>query len=163
MKKQNTQDERVVAQRRKINSESFGLLMIVLITSVYIQQFLLNAPFAQYAAELTCFIGMAFYLTIRYLTLGINIYGDEKRAGSPPVVNSMVAGMVVTAINGVLHYSQYAPKYHTDGMGYFFAMLAITFISATVFTLAVLSSVSYLNKKRQAQIQKQLDDDEQED
>jgi len=51
MKKQDMQDERVVAQRRKINSEAYGILMIVLLGSILVQQFLLNAPFKQYAVE----------------------------------------------------------------------------------------------------------------
>lgn len=61
------------------------------------------------------------------------------------MVNSIVTGIVVTAINGVSNYTQYAERYKEDGLGYFVAM----------------SFVGYLNKKKQAEIQKQLDEDEQ--
>ncbi|MCA5010620.1 hypothetical protein HP393_19345, partial [Clostridioides difficile] len=79
------------------------------------------------------------------------------------VVNSIVAGIVVTAINGILNYTQYAEKYKEDGIGYFIAVLAITFISATISTFIVLFCLNYLNKKKQAKIQKQLDEKEQDE
>ncbi|CUX37719.1 hypothetical protein BN3590_01077 [Clostridium sp. C105KSO15] len=161
MKKQDMQDERVVAQRRKINSEAYGILMIVLLGSILVQQFLLNAPFKQYAVEVICFFGMSLYMTIRYMTLGLDIYGEGKRAKAIPLVNSIVAGLVVTVINGVLNYVQYAEKYKEEGIVYFIAVLAVTFISATISTFVVMSCLHYLNKKNQAKIQKQLDEKEQ--
>jgi peptidoglycan/LPS O-acetylase OafA/YrhL len=160
MKKQDMQDERVVAQRRKINSEAYGILMIVLLGSILVQ-FLLNAPFKQYAVEVICFFGMSLYMTIRYMTLGLDIYGEGKRAKAIPFVNSIVAGLVVTVINGVLNYVQYAEKYIEEGIVYFIAVLAVTFISATISTFVVMSCLNYLNKKNQTRIQKQLDEKEQ--
>lgn len=163
MKRQIMQDERVSAQRRKINSEAHGILMIVLLVAMLVQQFLLKAPFEQYAAEFICFFGISVYTLIRYMTLGLNIFGEGKRAKSIPLVNSIVVGITVTAINGVLNYTQYAKRYKEDGIGYFIAVLAITFISAAVSAFAVMSFVGYLNKKKQAKIQKQLDEDEQDE
>jgi len=158
MRNENLQDERVVAQRRKINSEAYGILMFVLLSSILIQQFLLHAPFEQYAVEFISFFGISIYITIRYLTLGLNLYGEGKRSKSMPLVNSIVTGLVVSAINGFLNYKQYAEKYKEDGMIYFIAVLVVTFISATVSAFVVLSFLSYLNKRKQAKIQKQLDE-----
>jgi Na+/melibiose symporter-like transporter len=100
---------------------------------------------------------------IRHLTLGLNIYGEGKRAKTIPIMNSIVTGIVVTAITGVSNYTQYAEHYKEDGIGYFIAVLAITFISATVFSFVVLYCFHYLNKKKQARIQKQLDEEEQDE
>ena len=166
MKKQNSPDERIVMQRRKANSEAFGILMITLIASMLVQDLLLNAPLEQYAAELICFTGTSLYMIIRYVTLGINIYDDGKRAKSIPFVNginSIIVGIVVTTVNGVLHYSQYSEQYKTDGIGFFIATLAVTFICSGILTFVTLSLISFLNKKKQIQIQKQLDEDEQND
>jgi FtsH-binding integral membrane protein len=160
MKRQNIQDERVSAQRRKINSEAYGILMIVLLASILVQQFLVNAPFEQYAVEFLCFFGMSIFIIVRYMTLGLNIFGEGKRAKSISLVNSLVAGITVTAINGVLNFTRYAAHYKEDGIGYFIATLVVTFISATVFVFVLLSCLNYLNKKKQSRIQKQLDDDE---
>lgn len=95
------------------------------------------------------------------MTLGLDIYGEGKRAKAIPFMNSIVAGLVVTVINGVLNYVQYAEKYKEEGIVYFIAVLAITFISATISTFVVMSCLNYLNKKNQAKIQKQLDEQEQ--
>ena len=160
MKKQNTQDERVVAQRRKIHSEAYSILMMVLLASILVQRFLLNASFEQYAVEFICFFGMSIYMIIRYLTFGLDIYGEGKRSIRIPLVNSMVVGITVTTINGVLDYTKYAERYQEDGIGYFISVLAVTFISAAVSAFAVLSYLNYLNKKKQAKIENQLEQEE---
>lgn len=160
MKRQNMQDERLSAQRRKINSEAYGILMIVLLASILVQQFLINAPFEQYAVEFICFFGMSIFIIVRYMTLGLNIFGEGKRAKNISLMNGLVAGITVTAINGVLNYTRYAEQYKEDGIGFFIATLVVTFISATVFVFGLLSCLNYLNKKRQSRIQKQLDEDE---
>ena len=160
MKKQNPQDERVVAERRKINSEAYGILVILLAASVLVQGYLLNAPFEQYAVELICWIGVSIYMIARYMTLGHNIFGDNKRVKYMPLVNSVTAGIVATAINGVLNYSKYAEHYENTHIGYFIATLAITFFSISIFTFIVLSCLSYLNMRKQAKILKRLEDDE---
>ena len=160
MKKQNIQDERLTAQRRKISSEAYGILMIALMAAILVQQFLLNAPFEQYAAESICFLGISIYTIVRYLMLGIDIYGEERQAKRSSLVNSVVTGIVVTIINGVLNYTKYAEQYKEDGIGFLVTVLAITFISASVCSFILMSLLSYLSKKKQAEIQKQLDEDE---
>ena len=134
--------------------------MVALFGSILIQQFLMKAPFEQYAAEFICFFGMSLYIAIRYITAGLNIYGENKRAKAAPFVNSIVSATAITAINGVLNYTQYAQRYQRDGMGYFFAVLAITFISAAVLTFAVLALFGYISNKRQKCIQRRLDEAE---
>lgn len=159
MKKQNLQDERVVTQRRKINSEAYGILMIVLLVSISIQAFLLNAPFEQYAVEFICFFGISIYMIVRHMMLGLNLYGEGPRAKANSLVNSLVTGVIATAIHGVLNYTRYSEHYK-DNIGLFILGLAVFFISSTISVFIVLSFVSYLNKKRQAKIQKRLEEDE---
>lgn len=163
MKKQNEQDERVVAQRRKINSEAYGILMFALLCSILVQEFFLDAPFQQYAAEVICFLGATIYMIVRYMMLGLNLYSGDKQTKAIPFVSSIATGIVITAINGVFNYTRYAERYKEDGIGYFIAVLAVTFISATIFVSVLLSFLNYINKKKQAQIQKQLDKDESND
>jgi len=158
MKKQNLQDERVILERRKINSDAYSILFIALLASVLIQQYILNAPREQYAAELICFIGISIYTVARHLMLGHSIFGDSKRAKYMPFVNSITTGVVATVINGVLNYSNNS-EYYEGNIGMFIAVLAITFFSVSLFTYVVLSCLGYLNKKRQEKILKQLDDE----
>ena len=161
MKKQNIQDERVVTQRHKIKSEAFGIIMIALLTSVILQGIFFNTPLAQYAVEVICLIGMSFYTIIRYMMVGLDIYGEGKRVKFLSLISGLVVGVLATAINGVCNYTQYAERYNEDGIGNFIALLIITFISATVITFVVLSCFDYVNKKKQAIIQKVLDEEEQ--
>ena len=90
MKKQNPQDERIVVERRKINSEAYGILFIVLLMSVLIQHYLLEAPIEQYAVELICFVGISVYTLIRYMTIGHDLFGEGKRARYIPLISGIV-------------------------------------------------------------------------
>ena len=159
MKKKSRQDERVVTLRRKIQSDAFGIVYFVLLISTIVQEFFLKAPFEQYAVEMVCFLGMSVYLLIRNIVVGNNIFGDEKRAKTAPLLNSLVCGITATVIFGILNYSSYSENYENN-IGFFIAALAVFFISITVLSFAMVSFFVYMNKKRQAKIQKQLDEEE---
>jgi len=160
MKKQNLQDERLVAQRRKINSEAYGILVMVLLSSILVKQFFLNATFEQYAVEFICVVGISIYTIIRHMMLGLNIFGEAKRSITITLVNTIVTGVVVTIINGILNFSKYAERYKADGIGHFIAMLIVTFISASISVFIVMSVLGYINKKKQVSVNNQLDNDE---
>lgn len=134
--------------------------MFLLPASILVQQYLLKAPFAQYAAETICFLGISFYMVIRYIMRGLNIYGDGRRAKSILLLYAFVAGIAVTVVNGVLNYMQYIDRYRADGIGGFMAVLAVTFISAILCCLALLAFFGYLNKRKQEKLQRQLDEEE---
>ena len=160
MKVQGVQDERVLAQRRKINSEVCRILMIMLLGSILIQQFLLDAPFEQYAVEVICFFGISIYMIARFWMLGLNMHGEGKKSKNISLLYSIVAGITATTINGVLNYTTHIEHYQENVIGYFIAALLVTFISAMSLTFIMLSSTGYINNKRQEKVQKQLDSDE---
>lgn len=162
MKTKSPQDERVVAQRRKIQSDGFAVVLFVLLISAVVQELFLNAPFKQYAVELICFFGMSAYLLIRNIAIGVNIYGDDKRGKVMPLVNSLASGIGATTVFGILNYSKYAGHYENNS-GLYIATLAIFFISVTISAFIAMSLFAYLSNKKQAKIQKQLDEDEQND
>lgn len=159
MKKQILKDERVLMQKRKILGEAYGILMIVLLVSILIQQFLFNAPFKQYAVEFICFFGISFYILIRNLMLGINIFGDEKSEKKIMLINSIVTGISVTIVNGILNYIQYAEHYE-GRIQFFIATLIVTFISATIGTFLFFALFSFINHMKQREIEKKLDEEE---
>ena len=160
MKKRNSQDERVVAQRRKIQSDGFVIIFFVLLISLIVQSVFLNLPFEQYAVEFICFFGMSVYLLVRNMVFGNNLFGDNKRTNAIPIINSLVTGIISTAIHGVLNYTRYVENYENN-IGLFIASLVIFFVSVSVSVFIVLSFLVYLNKKKQTKIQKQLDEEEQ--
>ena len=161
MNNKGLQDERVLLQRRQINSDAYGLLVIVLLCSILVQEFLLNATFEQYAAELICFLGVSVYVLVRYITLGLNLYGEGHWATKNPLVRSLITGVIVAIVNGFYNYSKYAEHYRDTSIWYFIATLGITFVcsAGSVYILTLL--VDYLSKQKQAKIQQQLDEDEQ--
>ena len=160
MKRQEIKDERVIEQRRKVSSEVDAILMMVLLVSIFVQQFFQNAPFKQYAVEFMCFFGISFYKLVRYMTLGLYYNFGEKREKMLSLINSLATGLALTVVNGVSNYSRYSEHYLEDGIGYFIAVLAITFISGTGLCYIVMSFFSHLNKVKQDKIQKKLDEDE---
>jgi len=76
------------------------------------------------------------------------------------LISSIVTGITVTAVNGILNYTKYAEHYKETNIGYFIAVLAVTFVSATVVTFAFIQFVCYLNIKKQTKIEKRLEEDE---
>lgn len=157
MRKEKIEDERLNALRKKINSEAFGILMFVLLGSVLIQQFIMKAAFDQYAGEFIAFFGISIYIVFRHLTLGMKLFGEGKRAKMIPLINSLILAGVVTLTNGIVNYTTYADKYRTDGIGYFLAVLMVTFISAWLSAYLILLFMTYLSKKKQEKIEKRLD------
>lgn len=123
--------------------------MVVLLGSVLIQQFYMKAPFSQYAGEFIAFFGISLYMVFRHLILGLNLFGEGKRAKMIPLLNSIVLASVVTTITGISNYSTYGDKYKTDGMGYFIAVLGVTFVSAWLSCFyCYLSSITLTRKNR---------------
>ena len=159
--KKRVKDERSIANRNKINSEAYIILMIALFSSVIIQQTFLGAPFKQYVVELICFLGMTAYVAIRSIMTGTDLYDGEKQPSMRSfILNSMIAGAVVTTINGFLNYSRYAEHYQKDGTLLFIATLGITFVSAATLTFVVQLCINYFNQKKQMKLEKQLDEEE---
>lgn len=159
MKKQTVQDERVLAQNLKIGSDTGHLLLLILFISILIQKYLLNASFAQYAVELIAFLGAAFYIIMRNVTLGNDIFQTGKKAKNMVVTTSVFCGIIVTIINGIFNYLKYAEHY-TGSLGFFMVTLAITFISATAAAFIIFFIVHLLNEKKKKQIEKKLNEDE---
>ena len=61
MKGNKIQDERIIAERREIQSRGYAWVVIILLISIFIQQFFMKAPFAQYAVEFFIVIGCGIY------------------------------------------------------------------------------------------------------
>lgn len=159
MKSKQEQDERVIAQNRKINSEAYSLMMMVLILSVPVQQFILHAPPEQYAVEFFCFVGASLYTIVRQLTLGLNVFG-EKSPNRIMLTNGIVTGLTVTVVSGVLNYTRNADKYKGN-LRLIGSTLLITFVTAMASSFAVMFLFQYVNGKRQKQIKEKLDAEEQ--
>lgn len=148
MKNVKNQDERVLTQRRKIQSDGFQLLIYALIISVVVQQFFLQTPPSQYMVEFLCLVGAGFYNLIRNLNIGNNIFCDDKGSGKRLFKNALFSGVGSVILFAVLSGEQNAGN------------LLNYFLTFTVAFGGMTYLIYYLGKKKQDKIKRELDIDE---
>jgi purine-cytosine permease-like protein len=151
------QDERTTAQKRKIASETCSLLLLALMIAILVQQYVLNVPFANYAAEFICFFGASCYLLIRNITSGIDLYSQKNRGFKWVIISSLVCGLTICVVTGIANYTRYGD----NAAPYIWLItFAITFLCGTAAAFLGFSIIHYLNNKRQKDIEAELDEEE---
>ncbi|MDD3224785.1 MAG: hypothetical protein PHX70_08845 [Clostridium sp.] len=158
MKNKLIKDERAVAQKRKIGSETCNLLLVVLGVSLFIKVYVFNESFLQYATELLCLFGASIYIVIRNIISGNDLFETKGNGEKSVVLMSLVVGFAVCVIGGSANYARYGQKY-THGI-FFLATLIILFACGTVLTLLIYLPIYKLNKERQKKIAEELDEEE---
>lgn len=148
MKKINNQDERILSQRRKIQSDAYQILIYCLLISIVIQQFILNAPLSQFAVEFFCLIGMGIYMTIRHLTAGIDIWNSTTHTNKKTLINVITTSTISVVLIIVLVGERNIWN------------LVMFFLCFTTFHFITTLAFQYINKKRQQQIDDKLNSDE---
>lgn len=141
-------DERVVSQRRKIQSDAYQILVYCLLISVLIQQFIMNAPFEQFAVEFFCLIGSGIYITIRHLSVGVDIWDSQRHTNKKLLINSIISGGICVSLLIVLAGERNV---------WSIILIFVSFIIVYFLTQLVLRNI---NKKRQQQIDDELGSDD---
>lgn len=159
MKKNKVQDERIINAKRKIQSDGFQIVWLVLIISVLIQQYLYKAEFIQYAVEFFILIAMSVYLICANLGVGNDLF-DSSRSKYTLIINSLVTGIIVTIINTTVNVMNYGDKVKGPLIGHIALVAGITFISITALSYVVLKGVYFINKKKQQALDKKLKDED---
>ncbi|GAB6110079.1 DUF6773 family protein [Fusibacter bizertensis] len=160
MKKNIQQDERILAQKRKIGSDAFNIIWIGLLISVLVQQYLFDAPFTQYAVEIILFIAGAIYVVVRNLFVGNDLFASKKHNHMLVIINSLVCGITVTIINTILNYINYSDVAPLPISLNTVLVALITFVSATITAFVPLELLYLANKKKQSKIASHLDADD---
>lgn len=159
MKENKIQDERIVLTKRKIQSDGFQIVWCILIFSVLIQQYLYQAPFAQYAVEAFVLIGMSLYIVVANIVKGNDLFISKSRGKTIVIVNSLVAGGVVSIINVIMNYINYHDKIVGSLTIHLSIVALITFISATIMAFVVLQVFYLINNKKQQTIENELNNE----
>lgn len=154
MKQHKIIDERVVAQQRKLSSNAFQILFFGLMASIVLQEYLLKAPFSQYAVECILWIASGLYILIGHLVVGTDLFPSRPSAQKSVLVNSLLCGLVVMAMNAILNHEQ------QGNLPSVLLIAAITFCSATVIAFIPLELAYLANKKRQKAMDAHLAEDE---
>jgi len=148
MKNNKILDERIIAERRKIQSRGYAWIVTILLVSIIIQQFFMNAPFAQYAVEFFLLIGCGIYNVIANYKKGIDIWnpkGDGKK--------KILFSVFISGIASVILFAFLSNNYEIYTLLTYF----ITFVAS--FFIFRLIMINIINKKLRA-IDKELDDDD---
>lgn len=148
MKTSKVNDERIVSQRRKIQSDAYQILVYCLLISILIQQFIMNAPFAQFAVEFFCLIGIGIYITIRHLSVGVDIWDSRSHTNKKLLINSIISGGICVSLLIVLAGERNVWS------------IILTFVTFTMVYFLVHLVLRKINKKRQRQIDDELSTDE---
>jgi len=148
MKNNKIQDERILFVRRKIQSEAYSWLVFVLMLSIIVQQFFMNAPFVQYAVEFFTLIGCGLYISIRHFKEGIDIWNPKGDGKKKLLLNTIISGLA-----SVILFAFLSGQYDIENLVSYFVGFILFFF--------VLSSVMIaINKKRQKTIENKLNEDE---
>lgn len=148
MKCSKNQDERILTQKRKVQSDAFQLLIYYLLIAILVQKFIFNAPFYQIVVELIGVVGAAFYVEIRNLLLGNDIYSTSTETKKNIVKRSIISGCVCTIILLTLAGI-------TD-----IKILLVSFLCITISFAGFSFLLYYLNRKKKDKIEEELNKDE---
>ena len=161
MKREKIQDERVLLQKRKIGNDALQILFVGLFLSIFIQSYIFNAPFSQYAVETIFLIGISLYVIARNIMVGNNIFDTDKVNQKFIIINSVICGVIVVVVNTTFNYIKFRGLFINEIPDMLLASL-ITFLCASVSTFAVLKVLYFINKKKQVQIDLKLKEEDEE-
>ncbi len=145
MKSLENQDERILMQKRKVHNEAFQLLIYYLLIAIVVQKVIFNAPFYQIIVELVGVVGASFYVEIRNLLLGRDIYSTNTTI---IVKGSIILGCGCTILLRIMAGI-------TD-----MQILLVLFLYTTISFASFSFLFYYLNRKKQDKIEEELNKDE---
>ena len=149
----NINDERILSERRRIQSRGYTYIIYALVLSIVIKMVFMDAGFEMYASELIILIGSGLYMIVANYLKGINIWSINANDGTNRFSkNLIIAGVISIILNDNLK------KY----IGFEDSKLsAIVYTVSWTTVFSIISIVMYyLNKRKQEKIDKQLDDEE---
>lgn len=149
----NINDERILSEKRRIQSRAYAYIIYALVLSIVIKMVFMDAGFEMYVSELIILIGSGLYMIIANYLKGINIWSINMNDGTNRYIkNLIIAGVISIILNDNLKkYTEIEDS----------KMTAIVYSVSWIGVFSVISIVMYyLNKKKQEKIDMQLDDEE---
>lgn len=159
MKNQEIRDERILALKRRIQSDAFTLLFFGLLLSVLIQQFIFNAPVSQYIVEMIFFVISSIYILIRNIMDGNDIFSTNRSSRRMIIINSLVCGLTITIISTTLNYIKLGDLFKKDLANTLIISL-ITFLCSTIIAFTAYKLLHMVNLKRKRQLETKFKDED---
>lgn len=148
MKNDYIQDERILSERRKIQSRAYGWIITILLVSVIVQQFVLVAPFSQYAVEFFLLIGCGLYNVVANYIKGIDIWNPRGDSKKQILFSALVTGGFSVTLFAIL--SSY---FQIKNLAIFFVVFVVLFFLTRLIMVGI-------TKKKQDRIDKEINDDD---
>ena len=146
--KNKVQDERIAAERRKIQSIGYAWIVYILLISIIVQLFFMKAPFAQYSVELFILVGCGIYSIISSYIKGIDIWNPRGDSKKKILLNTLISG-----IASVILYAFLSGNYQLNNLAFYFVFFVIFFFITRLIMI-------FITKKKLETIDKQLNDDD---
>ncbi len=140
-------DERILLERRKIQSTGYSWIINILIVAIIIEKLFLNAEFKEYAVELFILIGAGLYNTIAHYKSGIDIWNSQDSGKGKILINALAMG----AISLMLFIFISGNRNIVDLVCYFVIVSFSYFLGRTL--------MIHINRKRQQDINREIIDD----
>lgn len=153
MKNNIQKDERVIAYRRKIQSDAYMYLMFYLAAVLLIKIFILKMAWNDYITELIAIVGSCLYMGIRNIYVGNDIMRMKNRT-KDNLFLSLFSGLIIAGVTAFLSYNS------IDSQTNFFVLLIVTFVAASVVSFILRLLWSGINKRRINTLEKKYDDEE---
>ena len=148
MTQEKIQDERILQERRFIQSRGYAWLNILLLLSVVVQMFFLKAPPAQYGVELVLFIGCGLYNAVSNLRRGINLWSHPVGGKKNVFLDAVITGVI-----GVIVFAILSGETQAWVLTAFFAAMVASCFGARL-------AMNALVKRKQNAMDKALDEEE---
>jgi hypothetical protein len=163
MKIKKIKDERVLQLNNKIQSETYFVVLFLLLASVFIKIYVMDMSFSQYAVELGIIILSTAYIAVRSMMVGYNFMNTSKGGKVLTVSVILALCLAISIINGIRNYSLYGDKYTGIFDGHFIAVIVFAFISAVIFISVVFTLLYLFNSIGQQRIEKKLNEEDEQD
>lgn len=148
----NIQDERVINEKSKIINQAFYLIMIFLISSILVQQYVFKAGFKEYLTEAICFFGGCIYIIIRNISVGNSLVPKNK--SKLVMVNSFTSGLVIALVSG---YNSIGKNMATNEI--IIAMIS-SFLVGIAGAFVTYFVIIKLNERKIKKLEAEFDDDD---
>lgn len=148
MKNNNIQDERIIAEQKEIQSRGYTWIVTILLVSIIVQQFFMNAPFAQYAVEFFVLVGCGIYNIIINYKKGIDIWNPRGDGKKKILLNTIVSGIV-----SVMLFAFLSNNYQINNLVSYFVTFVTFFFTFRLIMIGI-------NNKKQRALDKEFNDDD---
>jgi len=152
MKNNRYEDERVRMQKLKIGSEALSLVMVLLMVSMLVKQFVLEAPFKEYMIEFIGFFGASVYIIIRNIFVGNTLFPNTKKKSL--YIIPLVCGVTITIVSFVSNLESHL---QSGNLAMTLIVLSVAFITSTIGSFVVIYLIYRSNEKRSKKLEEKFD------